>query len=366
MRSRLDVLEKLAECWQDGGPDIRASGTRRYKGGSQSTTSTNINYSPEEAARRAQVMDEATRVYGATQGTIANSPYPGSVPVGASGDTLAAQDMTRGVVGATQAALPAAAGMQQQAAGQLGTMQGAVGSANAWNSGINASTAQAMQYGLNGAMDVQNNPYLQQAMQAAITPITQSYTDPGGVMSGIRTNAESTGQYGGSRQGIAEGVAAGRYAQAIGDATAKIGSDAYAKGQDTFSKTLGTMPTWQQANNGNIQANSTALNAATGAAQTNAQTVDQLQQTGLTGANAVSAVGAQNENLAQQWQDYLANQRSWELNSQWAPLQNYAGIVYGNGASGTSSTSSTSAPRAGVGQAVGAGLTAAGLASQFM
>jgi len=366
MRTRLDLLESLAGCWTEGGPDLRAGGSKRYKGGSQSTTSTNINYSPEEAARRSQVMDEATRVYNQTAGTISSSAYPGSVPVGASPETQAAQGMVMNTVGNTQGNLGQAGQMQQQAAGQLGTAQNAVNAGNAWNQGINGMTAQSMQYGLSGAMDVQNNPYLQSAMQAAITPITQSYTDPGGVMSGIRTNAGNTGQYGGSRQGIAEGVAAGRYAQAIGDATAKIGNEAYAKGQDTYSKTLGQLSNWQQANNANMQANSGALTAATGAAQTNAQTVDQMQQTGLAGANAVSGVGAQNENLAQQWQDYLANQRSWELNAQWAPLQNYAGIVYGNGASGTSSTSSTSAPRAGVGQAVGAGLTAASLASQFL
>lgn len=366
MRSRQDVLEALAGCWSEGGPDLRARPGKFYKGGSQSTTSTNINYSPEEAARRSQVMDEATRVYNQTAGTISSAGYPGPVPVGASADTTAAQQMTRNTAAQGAQGVAGATGFQNQANTQLGATQYAVGADNAWNSGINGLTAQAVQYGLNGAMDVQNNPYLQQAMQAAITPITQSYVDPGGVMSGIRTNAANAGQYGGSRQGIAEGVAAGRYAQAIGDATAKIGSDAYAKGQDIYSKTLGLLPQWQGANNSNIQANSGALTAATNAAQTNAQTVDQLQQTGLTGANAVSAVGAQNENLAQQWQDYLANQRSWELNSQWAPLQNYAGIVYGNGASGTSSTSSTSAPRAGVGQAVGAGLTAASLASQFL
>jgi hypothetical protein len=51
-------------------------------------------------------------------------------------------------------------------------------------------------------------------------------------------------------------------------------------------------------------------------------------------------VGAQMEGLAQEEAAYLANQNMWNLNAPWAPLQNYANIVYGGASPSTTSTSS--------------------------
>lgn len=290
----------------DGG-DIRATprGKMRFKGGggggSTTSTATNINYSPEEAARRAQVMDESQRIYNATSGQMTSAAYPGAAPVTFSPETQVAQGLA----------------VQNAAAAQ--------DSINAINQGVN--------YGLNGAMDVRNNPYLSQAIDAATRPIVQQYTDAGGVMSGIRTGATQAGQYGGSRQGIAEGIAAGRMGQAVGDTSAKIASDAYNKGQETFQKTLMFAP--------------------------------QALEAGMTPVNWLSSVGAQKENLAQQQEDYAANQRTWGLNAPWMPLQNYASIVYG-GATPTTSTSANtmggSNSRSALGQAAGGAMTAYSLA----
>lgn len=273
-------------------------------GGGGNTTSTgtttSVNYSPEEAARRAQVMDEAQRVYNATSGQVANSPYPGAKPVGFSPETVVSQ----------QLAVQNAAGAQDQV--------------NNINQGVN--------YGLTGAMDVENNPYLNKAIAAAVRPIQQEYTDAGGIMSQIRTGASQAGQYGGSRQGVAEGIAAGRQAQAIGDTSAKIASDAYNKGQETFQKTLTFAP--------------------------------QAMEAGMTPVNWLSSVGAQKENLAQQQADYGANAQMWNMNAPWIPLQNYAGLVYGGSAPSTSAMSTATgagAARNPIGQAAGAGLTAASI-----
>lgn len=267
-------------------------------GGNTTATTTNVNYSPEEAARRAQVMDEAQRVYQATGGQMANSPYPGSKPADFSQETQVSQ----------QLAVQNAAAAQDQV--------------NAINQGV--------QYGLTGAMDVSNNQYLDKAISAAVRPIEQSYTDAGGVMSQIRTNAGQAGQMGGTRQGIAEGIAAGRMAQTQGDVAAKIASDAYNTGQETFQKTLTFAP--------------------------------QAMEAGMTPVNWLSSVGAQKENLAQAQQDYAANARMWQLNAPWIPLQNYASLVYGGSApSTTAMTTQSGAARNPIGQAAGAGLTAASI-----
>lgn len=277
-------------------------------GGGQNTTSTNtnVNYSPEEAAKRAQVMSEAARVYEATGGTIANSAYPGAKVAGFSPETQAAQ---------------------QLAVGNAAQSQGTI---NQMNQGVN--------YGLTGAMNVNNNPYLQQSIKAATRANNQNFSDAGGALSQIRTGAGSAGQYGGSRQGIAEGIAAGRLAQTNADMAAQMSSAAYDKGQDTFAKTLMFAPQ--------------ALEAAN------------------TPVNLLSSVGAQKENYAQQLADYAANADMWKLNAPWTPLQNYASIVYGGSTPGTTSTSSaTNQPRSALGtatQVAGTGLTAYALAQQMM
>lgn len=337
---------RKCEAWQEA--RLENAGYCFGGGGGKSTnTSTNINYSPEEAARRSQVMDESQRIYNQSAGQMTSSGYPGAVPVGQDWNTRHGQTlMQQGAgtimnqIGATQQAGQQAQGAIQQNAG-LSNYQ-------------NAQMAQGMQYGLNGAMDVRNNPYLQQAMQAAIRPVTDQYNDAGGVMSNIRTGAQQAGQVGSSRQGIAEGLAAKAYMQKVGDITSQMGASAYDKGQDTYSKTLAQLPAWQKSAMGNAELANDLLKNQAGATQ---QITNAAQAPGA----MYSAVGAQNENLAREYQDYYANQRMWNLNAPWIPLQNYASIVYGGSAPSTQVASSSSAPRNALGQVVGAGLTAASM-----
>lgn len=246
------------------------------KSGGGSSTTTQQNYSPEEAARRAQVMGEAERIYNHTAPSMSSASYPGEQPVPFSTPSIAAQNLAVHQAG------------QQQIGSHLAN--------------------QAMEYGLTGAMDVQNNPYLQSAITAALRPMTQQYVDPGGVLSSIRTNATDSGQFGGVRQGVAEGIAAGRYTQNASDMAGKMASAAYDKGQDTFSRTLALAPQTMSLNNMPV--------------------------------STLSGVGAQQEVVAQEEAAYLANQNMWNLNAPWAPLQNYANIVYGGASPSTTSTSS--------------------------
>ena len=113
-------------------------------------------------------------------------------------------------------------------AGQaLGASQGLMG---AGQYGLGAGLPGATQ-GMNqllAAGDVENNPYFQQAMQSAIRPVTEQFTEQ--VMPGIRQGAIGAGQMGGSRQGIAEGIAARGYLDTVGDITANMGSQAYGQG----------------------------------------------------------------------------------------------------------------------------------------
>lgn len=290
-------------------------------GGSSPTTSTTVsqNYSPEEAAMRKQVMDEAARIYGATNTSITNAPYPGAKPVPFSSETVAAQDM-----------------MKNAAYSMQGTAQGANSYAG---------------FLMGPGQYVSSNPYLQDAMKAAIRPITQAYTDPGGVLANIRSTAIDAGGFN-TRSDIAQGIAGRGYLSAVGDVTSKMASQGYEKGLDAGSRALVLAPA--------------------------------TSQMFTTAPSIYGAVGAQKENLSQAEEDYAAASRQWGMNAPWAGLQNYANIVFGGASPGTTSTSTGALPRQspimgalsgaamgasigsmvpGVGTAVGAGI---GLLASFL
>lgn len=242
--------------------------------GGGSTKSVTQNYSPAEAARRTQVMDEAKRIYEATQGSTAQ--YPGSAPIAPSQETLSAENYLRALV-----------------PGQIQNV---------------ASLNNAVNFGLGDVLDVNSNPYMQSAIQAGIRPITQSYLDPGGVMGQIRQGAVEAEGVGGSRQGIGEGVAAGRYAQAVGDTAAKMANEQYGMGLDTFEKTMMFAPSAMQA--------------------------------GTLPAQTLANVGASVEGRAADQAAYDEQVKLWQMNAPWMPLNNYANIVYGGGGAGGTTTTS--------------------------
>jgi len=254
-------------------------------GGGQQTSSTTVNqlYSPEEAARRAKVMSEAERIYGANSESLSTAPYPGAKPTAFSPETLQAQQMLR-----------------QYSTGAGGQFAGA--------------TMDAAKFGMSDVLYPESNPAMRGYMDAAIRPVTEAYTDPGGVFSNIRSASMAAGGQGTStRQGIAEGIAGGRYLSTIGDITSKIANEGYSQGLDTFSKTMAAAP----------------------------QTFALGQQPAI----GMSAVGTQQEAMSQAGEDYTANSKMWDLNAPWMPLQNYANIVYGGSQAGTQSTATGPAPQ---------------------
>jgi hypothetical protein len=250
----------------------RCGRSRRYYGGGDSapantTQTTQVRYSPEEQAMRDKVMRDASALYDQQKGQYTSMMYPGPRPVGASADTLAAQQRLREFsTGAGQKTADAAQG--------------------------------ALQYGLHDVLDPNANPALQGTIDTATRKIGEAYTDPGGVISQIRSNFVNTAPGGqSSREGIAMGIAGRGYTNAIGDVTAKLTSDAYNKGQDTFAKTMAVAPNMY-----------------------NLMTQPALTQAG---------VGQSEEAIRQQEEDYQANARMFGMNAPGQALQNFANMVYG-------------------------------------
>lgn len=79
-----------------------------------------------------------------------------------------------------------------------------------------------------GATDVANNQQVQDLIAANTTAANQQLTE--GLLPAVRSGASASGNYGSTRQGIAEGVAQGKTADALAGANAQVLSDAYSQG----------------------------------------------------------------------------------------------------------------------------------------
>lgn len=157
------------------------------------------------------------------------------------------------------------------------------------------------------ALDPRTNPGLQGTIDAATRPIMQNLTNT--VLPGIRGQAAfgpqgtPSANYGGSRQGIAEGIAGRGALDATGDAASKIAFQGYGQGLDAMVKGLGlapglassmTLPALTTSGVGDVQQNlaQRQLTADTSAAMF-PQWADYIKGTALLGGvNAIPTAGA--------------------------------------------------------------------------
>lgn len=90
----------------------------------------------------------------------------------------------------------------------------------------------------------ESNPALAAATEAAVRPLTQNFERT--VLPGIRSGAITAGQFGGSRQGIAEGIASEGLLRQIGDVSATVQANAFQKSLDNMTRALFAAPTTAQ------------------------------------------------------------------------------------------------------------------------
>lgn len=130
----------------------------------------------------------------------------------------------------------------------------ALGAAGRQNS-LAGNAANASDFWMSDAIwRPENNPALQGAVDAATRPITQQLTES--ILPGIRSGAVASGNFGSSRQGIAEGLASGRASQAVGDAASRVVNDNYRTNVDAQLRTLGMLPQTQAAQTAGAQTTS--------------------------------------------------------------------------------------------------------------
>jgi hypothetical protein len=439
------------------------------KGGGQSTTSTTTQqYSPEEAARRTQVQDEAARIYGATKDQFASAGYPGPAVVPFSPETQQSQQMlasyavngAQPLVNTGQSAAnfglsgvldvnnnPSLQGYAQslgstllgqnqmenllaqqnlannayqlatqgqQVGNMIGTGLGNIGAGqNQLFGNLGAQLATGAQ-GLGSSMQRQFGD-LNLNVEEAARLAGRNFSDV--IMPQIRSGFINSGQLGSTRQGIAEGVAAGRVGQDLasavrqagmsgannlgignqtlaqqlglaggqaannlGDATRSLGQQAgqaytglgMGLGQtaNSVAQQFGSMQQGQALRNLGTQAQMAGLynNAYNQGLNTMSSTLGQLPNVLAAGtypSAMLGAIGSQNEQLAQSQENAAAQQRVWDLNKEWTPLQNYANIVYGGSNPMTVSTNQYPGPSSGQTAMQGIGLLAS-IAGMFM
>lgn len=211
----------------------------------------------------------------------------------------------------------------------------------------------AMQSLLSGQV---NNPYLDQQSQAMIGSLTRNMNE--NVMPGLRSEALASGQYGGSRQGIAEGLATSRLNQDLAPALTNLYGTANENAQNRMMGTASQL---------NDQAYNTAFGNANLGLQNNAQQMQQntqnlqnrLQGVNLAN-NSLNMLGGLNSMQDNNFAQYM-NAQQQPQNIDWNNLNNYANVISsGAGMGGTQSQTNYSNPISG---ALGGAMSGAAMGS---
>lgn len=196
-----------------------------------------------------------------------------------------------------------------------------------------------------------DNPYLDAQSNAMIGNLTRNLNE--NVMPGLRSSAAVSGQYGGSRQGIAEGLAASRMNQDLAPALTNLYGTASENAQNRM------MGTSQHLND---QAYNTGFGNANIDFRNNDQT---MQQNTMNLANRMQGLnaGGQAYNMSTGLGDIYGKNYEQYINSMmmpnrmnWQNMGNYTGIMYPGAQLGGSSQSKST-------QTTGIGNVAAGIAS---
>lgn len=172
-----------------------------FGGGDQTTTSTRDPFNPELAQEYLTRLDEliGTRRF-----------FPGQTIAGLTPDQLMGMDLSKQF----------AMGGAQDLYGQTAASQGMF---------LDPSF-----------MDPDKNPYMKRYVESAIRPVTQQLNEQ--VLPAIGDQALASGNYGGSRQGIAEGIAKRGYLDTVGDITSGMYTDLYGNNINAVQNAMNMSP----------------------------------------------------------------------------------------------------------------------------
>lgn len=238
--------------------------------------------------------------------------------------------------------------------------------------GLQPFVGQTQNYETNPWAGLANaDPAMASYIDAAQRPLYQNLTEQ--VLPNVRGGAVTAGGFGGSRQAIAEGLAAGKTAQAAGDVGAKIAGDQYATNVNALQNRYNTNTSADQARYAtNVTAEQNRLDLMQRAKQGDITALTQLlaltptvQQAQIQPALTTSGVGDVQQ---QQQQAELGSQIQGFNYDQLAPfLQSKEILSLLQGLPGGGVTSTGSVPPTNTGlQALGSAATGATLGSALL
>lgn len=163
-------------------------------------------------------------------------PFPGATTAGPTSAELLSRLLALQTAGNIQPTVQGGVDAQQQLQGA-----GATGAAGLEQilANLRNATPTLEQFTSGALLDPASNPALQSAISAATRPITDDFLQS--VLPRLRSQAISSGQFGGTRQGIAEGLAAQGAQRQIGDISAGLANQAFQSGLDATTATLGQL-----------------------------------------------------------------------------------------------------------------------------
>lgn len=123
---------------------------------------------------------------------------------------------------------------------QISGQEQALAAASGGQTDIANIGAQLAQFLSGDVLDPATNPALQSTIDASVRPIFQNLTEQ--VLPNIRSEAAIAQPFGGSRQGIAEGLASRGASQAAGDVASKIAFGGFERGLSSLEKNLALLP----------------------------------------------------------------------------------------------------------------------------
>lgn len=247
----------------------------------------------------------------------------------------------------------ATVGAQNAIAGNAATAAGGLLAADPSTTGRSTvetwsdPNAGATDFLLSKVLYPETNPALQGAITAATRPITEQLLEE--ALPAVRSGAYTTGNFGSSRQGIAEGLATGKAARAVGDTAANVANAGYQSGLNAMTSAYGNLLDASTSAYGTKQNALSNLYSNNLNAKLNALGLTpQVQGAQLTGALTTSGVGDVQQAAAQKARDEATYRK---LYGQMAPLNSaesllaLAGAVPGGSTTVTGPSGGTSLPQ---------------------
>lgn len=144
-----------------------------------------------------------------------------------------------------QASTPQLPGTTPFDPAQVAAQEGALAKSSGVLQDLATTGAQTQKFLSGDVLDVNTNPALQKAIEAAQRPITENFLNT--VLPGFRTGAVQAGALGSERGDLAQEGLASTYMRQVGDTAAGMANAAYGQGLDALVKGQALLPQTQQA-----------------------------------------------------------------------------------------------------------------------